>query len=329
MADNSKIEWTDATWNPITGCSMISAGCTNCYAMRLAGTRMKNHKSRAGLTAESNAGPVWNGLVRLNEQWLDQPLKWKRPRRIFVCAHGDLFYESVPDEWIDRVFAVMALSPRHQFQVLTKRAARMRFYLEDTCRLDDINQAIERLENEVGAIGNCVCDCARDDGDIKWPLPNVWLGVSVEDQRAAEERMPHLKESLAAVRFLTIEPLIGPLDRLRLGGIHWVIVGGESGKGARPMHPDWVRSIRDQCAAANVPFFFKQWGDFLPERQLCAEGIDRDDAWMPNPDYENGSFDFGDGTDAYRIGKKEAGRFLDGRTHDEFPRARGTVKSNA
>ena len=132
MAQDSKIEWTDATWNPITGCSVVSPGCTNCYAMGLAGTRLKNLPSRIGLTRESKAGPVWNGQVRLNAEWLDQPLRWKRPRKIFVCAHGDLFAEAVPDEWIDRVFAVMALAPQHTFQVLTKRSAPMigRTYLE-------------------------------------------------------------------------------------------------------------------------------------------------------------------------------------------------------
>ncbi len=126
MSDNSKIEWTDATWNPVTGCSVLSPGCANCYAMGLAGTRLAQHPSRAGLTTASKAGPVWNGQVRFNEAWLTQPLTWKRPRMIFVCAHGDLFHENVPDEWIDRVFAVMALARHHTFQVLTKRAARMR-----------------------------------------------------------------------------------------------------------------------------------------------------------------------------------------------------------
>jgi protein gp37 len=126
MSDNSHIEWTDATWNPITGCSILSPGCTNCYAMGLAGTRLRHHPSRAGLTREVNGHHVWTGDVRLNEQWLTQPLQWSRPRMIFVCAHGDLFHESVPDEWIDRVFAVMALCPQHTFLVLTKRSARMR-----------------------------------------------------------------------------------------------------------------------------------------------------------------------------------------------------------
>jgi protein gp37 len=177
MGDNTGIEWTDATWQPITGCSVVSPGCTNCYAMRLAGTRLQHHPSRAGLTTMSKAGPVWNGQVRLNEQWLTQPIAWKRPRRIFVCAHGDLFHESIPDEWIDRVFAVVALCPQHTFQVLTKRNKRMRDY----------------------------CSNHR-------VLPNVWLGVSCEDQQRVNERIPDLLDTPAAVRWVSAEPLLGPID---------------------------------------------------------------------------------------------------------------------
>src|SRR5690606_24715195 len=151
--------------NPITGCSVVSPGCTNCYAMRLAGTRLKDHPSRAGLTTMSKAGPVWNGTVRFNDKWLDQPLRWKRPRMVFVCAHGDLFHEAVPDEWIDQVFAVMELCPQHIFQVVTKRSKRLRRYLT-----------------------------------ANTPLLNVWLGVSVEDQARAGERIPDLLATPAAVR---------------------------------------------------------------------------------------------------------------------------------
>lgn len=176
MADGTKIEWTDATWNPITGCSVVSPGCTNCYAMRLAGTRLKHLPSRAGLTVDSKAGPVWTGKVRLNRQWLDQPLRWKRPRRIFVCAHGDLFAEGVPDEWIDPVFAVMALASRHTFQVLTKRAARMRAY-------------VSALPGRADAVARAAaCLWPGEDSDeayypvneaIRSPLPNVWLHADV------------------------------------------------------------------------------------------------------------------------------------------------------
>jgi len=147
LSDKSKIEWTDATWNPITGCAIDTPGCINCYAMRLAGTRLKHHPSRKGLTKMVKGKPVWTGEVRLNEAWLKQPLQWARPRRIFVCAHGDLFYESVPDEWIDKVFAVMALASRHTFQVLTKRADRMRAYIERT------GMSINYLEQPARAMG--------------------------------------------------------------------------------------------------------------------------------------------------------------------------------
>ena len=188
MSDNTAIEWTDATWNPITGCSVVSPGCTNCYAMKLAGTRLGGHISRRGLTRETKAGPVWTGEVRLNEGWLTQPLLWKRPRRVFVCAHGDLFHESVPDEWIDRVFAVMALAPRHVFQVLTKRSTRMREYCGNPRTPERIAAVI--LKNESGwpvygwpqlaPLGNRAEE--NDPEFVRWPLPNVWLGVSCEDQ---------------------------------------------------------------------------------------------------------------------------------------------------
>lgn len=238
MADKTKIEWTDATWNVINGCSVISPGCTNCYAMRVAGTRLRHHPSRKGLTEDSKAGPVWNGQVRLHEPWLRDPLRWKRPRRIFVCAHGDLFHEAVPDEWLDLVFAVMKSADHHVFQVLTKRPERAREYL-------------------TRAYGYGA-------------LANVWLGVSVEDQTRAEERIPVLLKTPAHVRWISAEPLLGAIDvapylppyvgRLDSGSLDWVVVGGESGPGARPMQPDWVRDIRRQCAHKCVPFLFKQWG---------------------------------------------------------------------
>lgn len=350
MADKSAIEWTDATWNPIVGCSVISPGCTNCYAMTLAGTRLKHHPSRVGLTIETKAGPVWNGAVRFMEQWLDQPLRWKRPRKIFVCAHGDLFHENVPDEWIDRVFAVMVLAPQHTFQVLTKRAQRMREYLND--------QAARRRIYEI------VCDMVVDGGlqviliapgfDVPpfafnlprvfidtWPLPNVWLGVSTEDQQRADERIPHLLATPAAKRFISAEPLLGaidlrnimPRDRYEVdvttgydfdqgivgNRLDWVIVGGESGKDARPMHPDWARRLRDQCQAAGVPFFFKQWGEWVelpadedPITHPFGEFIG--DTWATEQVSEASPT-----TPMHRVGKKAAGALLDGREWREFP----------
>lgn len=309
MADNTKIEWTDATWNPITGCSVVSPGCTNCYAMKLAGTRLKNEPSRKGLTRPGKSGPVWTGEVRFNEQWLDDPLRWKRPRRIFVCAHGDLFAENVPDEWIDRVFAVMALSPQHTFQVLTKRAERMREYLTAPDAMPRIyDTVIDRVVStgpkplqSGGKPAVLLWRSMRPDYAPKgrkidlglWPLPNVWLGVSVEDQRRADERIPALLATPAAVRWISAEPLLGPVDLTRLCGaggsyfdslfgetwraigdldfrlltlsstshrLDWVVVGGESGPGARvwPGFDDACRSLRNQCKAASVSFFMKQ-----------------------------------------------------------------------
>jgi len=355
MAETSHIEWTDATWNPVTGCSVVSPGCKNCYAMKLAGTRLRDHPSRVGLTQWTKSGPVWTGEVRLNEQWLSQPLSWRRPRRIFVCAHGDLFHEDVPDEWIDRVFAVMALAPRHTFQVLTKRAARMRAYLST------------HRWHLWGAIGRAL-DAARWAslppvmGGDHTPLPNVWLGVSVEDQQRADDRIPYLLATPAAVRFLSCEPLLGPVDltwldlaavearerepsgltRLdALTGIHsddengdipgiwgepdprvdWVICGGESGAAARPMHPDWARSLRDQCAAAGVPFFFKQWGAWAPDPS--ANCIEASTAYWPDGTIGAGSAEMngGLGTSFWQVGKKAAGRLLDGVAHDGMPLA--------
>jgi protein gp37 len=547
VAEHSTIEWTDATWNPITGCSVVSPGCTNCYAMGLAGTRLQHHPSRAGLTRPSKAGPVWNGVVRFNEEWLTQPLQWKRPRMIFVCAHGDLFHESVPDAWIDRVFAVMALAPQHTFQVLTKRSARMRAYCNDPGTPHRVAKAMDALtlavtpvaEERVAAIngfpgyfvtdrgrilsdrGSAQCvhcgqpvertararycskrcrqngqyrlrtgkpmlfpaslaemspDVGEDghrrvmlyrdgqtvrelvhrlvlaafdrpavdgeqgrhrDGDpsnnalgnlswgdqsanwddrrrhgafrsyakltheqaaeikrrfeagetgaalgrefgisdtqarnigdgqqwavaapIQWPLLNCWKGVSAEDQRRADERVPDLLATPAAVRFVSAEPLLGPIDfrriearstgtlingdfahpkRIdaltgwaghypsptvfhprshRLAALSWIIVGGESGPNARPMHPAWARSIRDQCTAAGVAYLFKQhgaWADVGPHPR--GEWVASD------PRSEDPIHDIAPVFMA-PVGKKAAGRLLDGVEHNGMPEVR-------
>jgi protein gp37 len=368
VADGTNIEWTEATWNPITGCSVHSPGCTNCYAMKLAGTRLRHHPSRAGLTIDTKAGPVWNGQVRFNEQWLDQPLRWERPRMIFVCAHGDLFHEAVPDEWIDRVFAVMALCPLHTFQVLTKRSARMRAYL--TARWPHMGCDMN-VSNRIAAVASEL-DPTRwfKIGRLLpgWPLPNVWLGVSVEDQQRADERVPDLLATPAAVRWLSCEPLLGAVnlcaikmfDRETPGGgreagwesalngkrfdpwmpddedpmvpgypkLDWIVAGGESGPGARPMHPDWARSLRDQCAAAGVPFFWKQWGAWAPGGEwdrlrdpalalqkgfatILPDGTVRGRGFFPR--------DARNAADIQRIGKKRAGRLLDGVEHNGMP----------
>ncbi|TXC73930.1 phage Gp37/Gp68 family protein [Sphingorhabdus soli] len=359
MSDGTKIEWTDATWNVVNGCSVTSPGCTNCYAMKLAGTRLKNHPSRAGLTQDTKAGPVWTGEVRFNDKVLSDPLRWKRPRMIFVCAHGDLFHENVPDEWIDRVFAVMALCPQHVFQLLTKRPERMCEYLSRRKAGKPVQAPLGD-----GTLGYHPFNCEV------LPPSNVWLGTSVEDQARADERIPHLLATPAAVRWLSCEPLLGPVDLSGLmfrdvecpnwemegsqppvdpetgqqeccsscdwtgivgePAIDWIVAGGESGPGARPMHPDWARALRDQCAAADVPFFFKQWGDW--ELSLDRERDDPD--WRA--DYSNDYVDRGksrwlniEGGRGFhgdrfvvmrRVGKKAAGRLLDGRTHDAMPR---------
>lgn len=328
MSDGTRIEWTDATWNAITGCSVVSPGCTNCYAMKLAGTRLRHHPSRAGLTTKTKAGPVWTGDVRFNEEWLDQPLRWKRPRRIFVCAHGDLFHENVPDEWIDKVFAVMALSPQHVFQVLTKRPERARTYLSD---------------EDARGFGVCM-EAARilkrDPGEPpEWPLSNVWLGVSVEDQARADERIPILLDTPAAVRWISAEPLLGPVDieqwlydsdcRLSSEGVctcseprearlDWVVAGGESGPGARPMHPDWARSLRDQCQAAEAAFHFKQFGDWLHNSQLDAEGRPGGEVFELMV-ADRRLHRWPDGSASIRAGKRAAGRLLDGREWNGWP----------
>lgn len=339
MAEHSSIEWTDATWNPITGCSVVSPGCTNCYAMKLAGTRLRHHPSREGLTNPSKAGPAWNGKVRLNEAWLAQPLDWKRPCRIFVCAHGDLFHDAVPEAWIDKVFAVMALAPWHTFQVLTKRSRRMREFVSNpgtpgrvydlACDMALGEMAGSASRAKVVLIPSPGFEAMAPAGQhvrlYGWPLPNVWLGVSAEDQARADERIPDLVNTPAHVRFVSLEPLLGPiaLDGQVLAYLDWVIVGGESGLNARPMHPDWARILRDQCQVAGVPFFFKQWGEWAP---WGFPGQDRGPS-LPWKTWTGAAWsDHYDGRSVEntvaRLGKKRAGRLLDGIEHNAMPGAK-------
>lgn len=323
MADRTKIEWTDATVNAVNGCSVLSPGCTNCYAMRLAGTRMRTHPTRAGLTIDTKAGPVWNGQVRFHEPALLQPLRWAKPRMIFWNAHGDLFHDSVPDEWINRVFAVCALTPHHTHQILTKRSARMRDYLAMKHKHADVLDAASKMPGAT-TYQKVAAHIAP------WPLPNVWLGVSTEDQQRANERIPDLLATPAAVRWISAEPLLGPIDLreahlapVKLPRIDWVVVGGESGPRARPMHPDWARSLRDQCAAAGVAFLFKQWGEWRPigwehsdsRVLLTAAGrvVDKADADANRDVPGRGLIEIA------RVGKTAAGRELDGVLHDCYP----------
>jgi protein gp37 len=339
MGIRTAIEWTDTTWTPIRArhhlpgtdekydrigwhCEHVSEACRNCYAetwneFRGTGRPYKPAELAATVT------PF------LDEKMLLAPLHWKKPRRIFVCSMTDLFANFVPDAWIDKVFAIMALCPQHTFQVLTKRPERMRDYFR-------------------GGITHALT--------VGTGLPNVWLGTSVEDQATADERIPLLLNTPAAKRFLSCEPLLGPTNVASiyqgseiikpLAGvtwyptpkdwptqgitarhspkIDWVIAGGESGPNARPMHPDWPRTIRDQCAVAGVPFFFKQWGEWLP---VCQTGdhvrahevaiVMKNGTWGTAGPGDTVHQD--DGTVTFKIGKKAAGNILDGCEHKGFP----------
>lgn len=240
MASNTHIEWTEKTWNPVTGCTKVSEGCRNCYALRMANRlyAMDNPRYKNGFN------------LTLHHDLIELPLSWKQPKRIFVNSMSDLFHKDVPIEFIQDIFDVMEKANWHTFQILTKRAERL----------------------------------VELSPFLKWPS-NVWQGVSVENIKVTS-RIDQLREVPARVRFLSVEPLIGPLDDLNLEGIHWVIVGGESGPGARPMKEEWVRSIRNQCVDQNVPFFFKQWGG---------------------------------------VRKHQTGRTLDGQVWDQYPHKRGEV----
>jgi protein gp37 len=239
MAEKSSIEWTDATWNPVRGCTKISPGCKHCYAEVFAERfrGVPNHPYGQGFD------------LRLVPEKLEEPLRWKSPKRIFVNSMSDLFHRNVPDDYITKVAEIMIRAPWHTFQVLTKRASRMADLLNSSLAFAAL-------------------------------APHIWWGVSVENRKHGIPRIAQLQRARAKVRFLSVEPLLEDLGRLDLRGVHWVIVGGESGHGARPMSPDWVTSLKIQCAEADVPFFFKQWGG----RQ-----------------------------------KSKAGRLLEGRTHDEMP----------
>lgn len=307
MPGRTSIEWATDSWNPVTGCSKVSEGCRHCYAEALA--------LRFGRGTKPWSHPHAAENVTLHPERLPLPLRWRAPRRVFVNSVSDLFHELVPDEFVGRVFGVMSDAQQHTFMVLTKRPRRMA-------------ELLNRWAREGQRFGS---------GGCRLPLRNVWLGTSVEDQRAADGRIPHLLATPAAVRFLSCEPLLGPLDLTpslweRAGpewagwnpcpDIGWVIAGGESGPKARPMHPGWARSLRDQCVEAGVPFFFKQWGEWAPivtpEGYVRSEGAGRLGAVLDG----NGWRTFRRGEehgDVFRIGKKAAGRVLDGREWDGMP----------
>lgn len=303
----TKIEWVKnpdgtpgETWNPVTGCTPISEGCANCYAKRMA----HRLRGRFGYAADE---PF---KVTLHPERLEEPFRWRKPRRVFVCSMSDLFHPDVPYEFVLRVLAVMAEVRQHTFQILTKRPQRMQEVLTHPTVAADV-----WLQTTRGV----------DDRTPEWPLPNVWLGVTAENQARADERIPILLKTPAAVHFISCEPLLGPLVlrpewielELQAFGsngvkafprIDLVICGGETGPGARPMHPDWPRKLRDDCQAAGVPFLFKQWGEYSPEFDCKTR-------------YEN--VHSGAGMDEpcpmYRVGKKAAGRLLDGQVWDQMP----------
>ncbi len=325
MSGPSDIEWTDATWNPVRGCVKISPGCKHCYAETFA----ERFRGVAGHPYEQGFDP------RLAPAQLDAPLHWRRPRTIFVNSMSDLFGEFVPNKYVAAVFGVMAGTPQHTYQILTKRARRLPAWVgwaqemaSRPCRGADR-----------GDVTRLVWDAALDAGAERatswrgypipkapWPLPNVWLGVSVEDRKYGLPRIEHLRQTPAAVRFLSIEPLLEDLGEIDLTGIHWVIVGGESGPGARPMHPDWVRRIREQCVAARVPFFFKQWGAWLPAETIDATHEQLRVSLGSKVPKRPTWYRWSDGQSAAHVGKATAGRLLDGRTWDEMPGGRVAPK---
>lgn len=328
MSDKSRIEWTESTWNPVTGCSKVSQGCKHCYAER----------EWPRLSAPRPNPNIYTGRqftdVQCHPERLDQPLRWKKPRMIFVNSMSDLFHEDVPDSFIVDVFNVMAEAKQHTFQLLTKRPERLRDFMCGTS----------------GA------------GAMAPPIPNIWYGVSVEDQGTADERIPLLRDVPAAVRWISAEPLLGPINLrhhftgsfgrkimkdnglkrhafwehlMAPASIDWVVVGGESGPSARPTHPEWIRAIRDLCAGAAVPFFFKQWGEWAP-RSGCYHTMPDGKSFSDlDPGAEkwpcirltesagNGRnlHDCDGGDDAYmqKVGKKLAGNLFQGIEHNAYP----------
>lgn len=328
MGDKTGISWTDATWNPVRGCSRVSEGCRNCYAEKVAARFSGPGQPYEGLADRTRKGSKWTGDVRVIPEHLADPLRWKAPRRIFVNSMSDLFHEKLTNEEIATVFGVMASCPQHTFQVLTKRAKRMREWFRWA---DDEGKKHDLLVFKPRALLTCAwAACAGDAwGDVEpheklgslpsrevfgsaWPLPNVWLGVSVENQDAADERVPELLKTPAAVRFLSCEPLIGPVDlakaspnaRSLIEDLDWLIAGCESGPGARACDVDWLRSLRDQCLAANVPIWVKQ---AAPAQGTWASGAPR-----PAP------IDIGPGA-KHKAGSVIELPYLDGFQYKEFP----------
>jgi protein gp37 len=328
MAETSTIEWTEATWNPVTGCQVLSPGCKRCYAMKLAGTRLRNHHSRKGLTIATANGPVWNGTARFNEVWLDQPLRWTRPRPIFVCAHADLFYEEVLDWWIERVFGIAIAAHHlrgHVLQFLTKRSDRMRDMLNSESFWDAVNAiASEIVMERVDPLARRSNDARAtlDTYGPDKPPPGLWIGVSVED-KPRRDRIDDLRATPAWRRWISAEPLLESLMPLDLSGTHCVEAGGESGDGGRPCHPQWVREIRDACAAQGVDFGFKQWGQWMPlggEHRDSVHLLTYAGRIVEKAEADHHRDVPGQGLiEIACVGKKRSGRLLDGRLYDGKP----------
>jgi protein gp37 len=298
------IAWTDATWNPLAGCTRKSAACRHCYAEASTAASSQPGMWGHGYAELTPSGPAWTGKIDLLEERLALPLSWDAPRRIFVNSASDLFHESLPTEAIDRVFAIMALAPQHRFQVLTKRPKTMQPYMADPATSSRIAQAMAEIAGD-----------STPPKIVAWPPSNVWLGVTAENQKEADRRIPLLLATPAAVRWIAAEPLLEGLD-LKIGSwlregpessgprLDWIVAGGETGAEAQPCHPDWARALRDQCAKSGTPFFWHQWGEHAP-----AAGVDA------APAQELGKMTFA------RIGEAASPRLLDGLLHEEFPKA--------
>jgi protein gp37 len=335
MGAKTGISWCDSTWNPIRGCSRVSEGCRNCYAESTAYRFSGSGQPYEGLAVLKNGHASWTGQVEFVEKHLLDPIHWRTPRKIFVNSMSDLFHENVTDDMRDKIFAVMALCPQHIFQVLTKRPERMLEYFSAF--------GSGRLDVRSALIGSQFIHIKPKDGPVyEWtglPLPNVWLGVSVENQAAADERLSILAKTPCRVRFASCEPLLGPLDITRwinrdaireAGGswtseqVDWIIVGGESGPNARPMLSNWADDIRKQCEAARVAFFFKQNGEWIdaghsefgklpsgPYKYLRSDGTEWGD---PIPSDEDA-----DVNTVKRVGRTRAGDTLYGKVYHAFP----------
>lgn len=347
MGDRTKIEWTDASWTPIRAaremgegatklgwhCEHMSEGCRNCYAEVI--------NRRLGTGLDFKPGHRDDVEIYIEDKLLTQPLRWKRPRMVFVCSMTDIFADFVPDDFIDQMFAVMALSPQHTFQILTKRPERMRAYFtqDDGFGRWGYIEGRARLLAKVSP-GKTLANFGGRN------LPNVWLGISCEDQYSADRRIPYLLATPAVTRFLSCEPLLGPIDLSMIRApywartqqtncltgeanpslrdhpgignkIGWVIVGGESGPEARPMHPGWARALRDQCKTAGTPFLFKQWGQWA--EYPCGDGPAEIVGIDPEIAEHDCAFDNSRAALMVKVGKKAAGRLLDGVEHSAFP----------